>query len=426
MPNLVQKYIDREIFSDVLRHLEQPEITLITGSRQVGKTVLLEQMKEHLITQQGASASAIFNYNLDLIQDWQALQNQQDFIEFLKSRSQKQKIYVLIDEAQKVEEAARFFKGVYDSRLNAKLILTGSSSLELKAKFKETLAGRKRVFQVTPFTFLEFLRTKDCFLSETLKNKERIVKLDEEKIIKFFKEYLIYGGYPRCVLAESPDEKQQILKEIFSSYVERDVVGWLEIKNKAAFTRLIKLLAAQIGQLVNINELALHCAIDRGTVERYLMALEETFIIKRIEPYFRNPRQEIIKRGKVYFMDVGMRNTVLENFETMNERLDKGQVLENAVCTELVYRAQKTGGKVRFWRTKQKTEVDFVVERGGYLLPIEVKYSVKNRRVSSGLKNFMSKFHVPSGTVVTLEKDAREKQIGAASIFFAYPYELQG
>ncbi|MCG2809254.1 MAG: ATP-binding protein, partial [Candidatus Portnoybacteria bacterium] len=361
MLNIEKKYIKREIFEKIASHLDKPEITLITGSRQVGKTVLLEQLKNYLVNKKKVSKDLILYYNLDLVQDWEDLQDQTKFIEFLKDRSQKQKIYVFIDEAQKVPEAARFFKGIYDTKLNVKLVLTGSSSLEIKAKFKETLAGRKMLFYVSSFTFLEFLRCKDSVLiNYFLKNGKKINEIDQKKMVRHYKEYITFGGYPRVVLSKTKEDKINILKEIYSSYIEKDAIGFLAIKNKAAFNRLIKLLAAQVGQLVNIEELASNLNIDRHSVERYIFALEESFIVKRVVPYYKNPRQEIVKANKVYFLDCGIRNLSLENFEDLDERTDRGLIFENAVFSALLF-LQETGiTKLHFWRTKQKTEVDFV------------------------------------------------------------------
>ncbi|MEW6214917.1 MAG: ATP-binding protein, partial [Nitrospirota bacterium] len=341
-------YIERDIFQEVAEHLEKPEITLITGSRQVGKTVLLEQAKDYLLKIKGVSPAFILTYNLDLIQDWEILRDQALFIELLRDRSRKQKIYVFIDEAQKVPEAARFFKGIYDAKINAKLILTGSSSLEFKAKFKETLAGRKRIFQLPPFSFHEFLTAKEKYLADYLKRRRKLIFIDQKRLLTLFKEYMTFGGYPRIVLSESKEEKRYLLHEIYSSYVEKDAVGFFEIKNKTAYNRLMKLLAAQIGQLINIGELSAHLGIDRGTVERYILALENTFIIKKISPYFKNPRQEIIKAGKIYFLDLGIRNLVLENFVPYDNKTNKGLVLENAVFIELHRLLSNKMGELHF------------------------------------------------------------------------------
>ncbi|HLD62086.1 MAG TPA: ATP-binding protein, partial [Patescibacteria group bacterium] len=341
-----------------------------------------------------------------------------------RGRSKQKKIYVFIDEAQKVPEAARFFKGVYDSKLNAKLVLTGSSSLEIKAKLKETLAGRKRIFHIPSFSFYEFLSAKDKFLAEYLKNEDSIGEIDQKKLNLYYEEYLIFGGYPRVVLSESQEEKIAILREIFSSYVEKDVVGFLEVKNKTAFNRMIKLLAAQIGQLVNIGELALHLGIDRHTVERYILALEETFVIKKITPYFVNPRQEIIKAAKVYFLDSGMGNLSLENFQSFPGRSDKGSLLENGVCSDLLNLCENRSARLHFWRTKQKTEVDFVIEKGRELLPIEVKSLLGKAIVLPPLKLFIEKFSPQKAVVVNLSFGDKRVKYANTEVDFIYPYQI--
>lgn len=426
MSETQENYIKREVFDEIATHLEKSEITLITGSRQVGKTVILGQLKDFLTHAKGVRDNQILSYNLDIVQDWENFQSQTNFIKFLKDRSSDQKLYVFIDEAQRVEDAARFFKGVYDSRLNIKLILTGSSSLEIKAKLKESLAGRKMVFQVPPFTFTEFLRCRDEFLQKLLFSEKKINAIDEVKIINLYKEYITYGGYPKVVLSKSAIDKVNTLKEIYSSYVEKDAVGFMDVKNKTAFNRLLKLLAGQIGQLVNIGELAVNLSIDRQTVERYISALEETFILKKITPYFTNSRQEIIKSGKIYFMDLGIRNLVLENFSDIDERADKGAVLENAVFAGLTFILRNSLNKLHFWRTKQGAEVDFVIEKKGALLLVEVKFSVKKKKetVAVSLRNFIKKFKAAKAIVANLTAGGKIITVENASVHFVYPFEL--
>ena len=423
MPNLDRKLVKREIFGEVAAHLEKPEITLVTGSRQVGKTVLLFQLKDYLL-KKGIGEELILFYNLDIISDWELFQNQTEFIEFIKEKSEKERIYVFIDEAQKVPDAARFFKGVYDSNLNAKLILSGSSSLEIKAKFKETLSGRKIIFHLPVFTFLEFLRCKDKNLAGLIEKKRNISIISQKHLSKFYQEYLIFGGYPRVVIAESKEEKKKIINEIYSSYVEKDAVGFFEIKNKTAFNRLLKLLAGQIGQLINVGELASNLGVDRETVERYIRALEETFILKKITPYFRNPRQEIIKSDKIYFLDLGIRNLLLENFNSLSLRSDKGGLLENAVLNEILFRTRNQFCQIHFWRTKQKAEVDFVIEKGDSLLPIEVKFALSMNKNTLGLKNFQKKFKPEESIIVSFLFSGQNSPAKTKGTNFIYPFDL--
>lgn len=420
----LENYIEREIFSEIIDHIDKPEITLITGSRQVGKTVLMEQAIAYLINKRSLPSHAIYSYNMDLIRDWEMFQDQSRFIEFLAERTRNGKIYVFVDEAQKVPEAARFFKGVFDSKMNAKLFLTGSSSLEIKAKFKETLAGRKRIFHVPPFTFIEFLSAKDKTLHEYIKEGKELGSIDLQTAIRLYKEYLTFGGYPRVVLSESSEEKKAILHEIYSSYVEQDALGFLEIKNKTAFNRLVRLLSAQVGQLVNIGELSVHLGIDRSTVERYLQALEETFIIKRIAPYFRNPRQEIVKAGKIYFLDSGIRHLVLDNFMPFDEKTDKGLVHENGVFIELHFRLRNTLAGLHFWRTKQGAEVDFVIEEGLNLIPIETKATIKQETIPTGLRSFIEKFKPHRAFVANLSIGNSTRGLHNTVISFIYPFEI--
>ena len=412
--------IQRQLFPKIITHVKKPEITLIVGARQVGKTVLLNMLKEWLMSKKKVSPKNILYFNLDIVRDWEFFQNQTNFIEFLKEQSQKEKIYVLVDEAQRVPDCSRFFKGVYDSNLNIKLILTGSSSLELKTRFKESLTGRKQVFHLYSFSFNEFLEAKDKKLVELFKKKNEISEISKKKILELFREYTVWGGYPRVVFAKTRQEKIAILAEIYSSYIEKDIVGLLEIKNRLGFSKLVKLLAGQIGQLVNVNELANSLNLDRETVERYLKALEETFIITPLLPYFKNPRQEIVKQNKIYFNDTGIRNYALENFSSLSERLDAGLLLENALFREILL-ALDIFQKIRFWRTKQGAEVDFLVLEREKIVPIEVKLNIKKPVISLSLRNFIKKYSPQKALVVNLSKEAKIK-INKTNIYFLYPY----
>ena len=411
--------IPREIFPQLISHLQEPEISLIVGARQTGKTVLLGMIKEYLLKEKRINPRNVLYFNLDIIKDWEFFQDQTKFIKFLKERTEKGKVYLLVDEAQRVPECTRFFKGVYDSDLNVKTILSGSASLELKTRLKESMTGRKRIFHLFPFSFTEFLKAKNADLGELLK-KEKVSDLSRKELLSLFKEYAIWGGYPRVVFSKTREKKEEILSEIYTSYIERDIVGFLEIKNRLGFSKLVKLLAGQVGQLVNISELANSLNLDRGTVERYLKALEETFVITPLYPYFKNPRQEIIKQNKIYFNDVGLRNYALGNFSLFEERGDAGFLLENAVFKEILL-SLKTFEKVRFWRTKQGSEIDFLIIKGETLIPIEVKLKLKDSKIPLGLRNFLEKYSAKIALVVNM--DIYEKSVDKA--YFIHPYETR-
>jgi len=416
-----KKLIKRQIFPKVANHLEKSEIALIVGPRQAGKTVLLGMLKNWLIEEKGIDPRSVLYFNLDIVKDWEFFQNQTDFIEFLKEKSTKNKVYVLVDEAQKVPNCARFFKGVFDSNLNAKLVLTGSASLELKTKVQESLAGRKRVFRLLPFSFAEFLSARDEELFGLLE-KSRISSISQKKIVSFFKEYTVWGGYPRVVFAQTKEEKVATLSEIFTSYVERDIVGFLRVKNRLSFSKLVKLLSGQIGQLVNVAELSNSLNLDRQTVERYLQALKETFITAPLPPYFRNTRQEIIKQNKIYFNDTGMRNYALEDFSSLSDRRDAGSLFENAVFKEICVSLSPLQ-KIRFWRTKQGAEVDFLIVSGEKILPIETKLHLQKPHVAVSLRNFIKNYSPQNALVVnsSLRSDLMYKE---TKVGFIHPHEI--
>jgi predicted AAA+ superfamily ATPase len=415
MPN--NSLIKRGLFKKILLHLNKPEMTIITGARQVGKTVLLDEIKGWLT--KGKNENDVIFFNLDLTKDWEFFQDQTAFIQFIKEKSLHRKIYVLVDEAQKTPDCARFFKGVYDSGLQAKFILTGSASFELKSKLQESLAGRKKVFNLLPFSFNEYLAAKMIKIDDFT----NISNLSRRKLIGFYKDYLIWGGYPKVVLAQTNEERIDILEEIYSSYIEKDIIGLFEIKNRLGFSRLVKLLAGQTGQLVNIAELSNNLNLDRQTIERHLNALEKTFIIKPLIPFFRNPRQEVIKQNKIYFTDTGLRNFALENFEKIDSRIDGGLILENEVAKELNNNL-KTFEKIRFWRTKQGAEVDFIVIFQDKIIPLEVKLNLRKPTLSRSLQSFIQKFNPAFGFMVNLALSNKKILINKTTIYVIHPFEI--
>jgi predicted AAA+ superfamily ATPase len=399
-------------------------MSLIIGPRQVGKTVLLRQLALFLVEKKRVKTENIYHFNLDIIKDQEALASQTDFIRFIEQRSQKERIYVFIDEVQKISNAGVFLKGVYDSELNVKLVLTGSSTLEIKSKIQESLTGRKRVFYLLPFSFLEILRYRESYVMELLVKKKKLTSQDKQRAMEIFQEYCLYGGYPQAVLADDILEKRLFLQEIFTSYIEKDVIGFLRIENESNFSKLVRLLAAQVGQLANIAELSTLVNTDRYTIDRYLNSLVQTFVSYRLKPYFSNARQEIVKMDKVFFIDNGLRNSSLDDFsEPFGDREDRGSLMENAIQKELLVRAYEKNFQLRFWRTKQKAEVDFVIEKGQKLIPIEVKTNLAKDNISSSLAGFIDRYQPDLALIINMSYQGKRK-IGETEICFILPYEL--
>ncbi|MEM5831668.1 MAG: AAA family ATPase [Candidatus Aenigmatarchaeota archaeon] len=231
-------------------------MTIITGARQTGKTTLLFQIKEYLL-KNNVKESQIKYFNLDLISNWQHLKFQDEFIKYLKEQILNEKfIYVFIDEVQKIDNPGVYLKGIYDLNLPIKLVVSGSYSLEIKSKMFESLTGRKRVFNLWTFSFEEYLSY--VFPEVISLDFNNLSKITEDILMQHLYDYMIFGGYPKVVLAESKQEKIKILEEIYSSYIEKDVIGFMRIKNQISFTKLVSVIASQCGKLVNFKEILQH------------------------------------------------------------------------------------------------------------------------------------------------------------------------
>lgn len=420
------KIIKRNIFNTIKTHLKQKEITVLTGPRQAGKTTLLMSLRDSLIIENKISEKNIFYFNLDRFTDLDFFSSQEEVIKFIESRKNLGTLYLFVDEAQRIKEAGLFFKGIYDLNLPLKLILTGSSTLEIKSKFIEPLTGRKRLFHLYPFNFDEFLTAKKPELQE-ISQKKSLSDYDTKKILNLLWEFLVFGGYPQVVTTDNFAQKGKILEEIYNSYIEKDIIAFLQIKKPSVFKKITSLLSFQNGQLLNTNELASSSSVERKTIEHYLNILEETFIIKLVAPFFSNARKELVKMPKVYFIDNGMRNFAINNLELFSGRQDQGQLLENFVADELLKTLKNTGiglAELHFWRTQHGAEVDFIVRKGHMkLLPIEVKLRVKKSNVPLGLKNFLEDYPSKNALVVNTNLQKKRKH-NNTNIHFVYPYKF--
>lgn len=415
-------FVKREIFPTISQHLSAKEVTVVIGARQTGKTTLLNQLKEFLTNDKKIPIDEIKFFNLDLISDLEGIKDQSEFIKFLKEELRsRQFLYVFIDEIQRLANPGQYLKGIYDLKLPIKLIVTGSSSLEIRTKISESLTGRKRIFYLPSFSFSEYLKAQEPELINLLTKKD-ISLFNQKKLTDYFYQYLIFGGYPRVVLATSENEKIQLLNEIYSSYIEKDIIAFLSIKNSSSFSQLVAILADQIGNLVNVQELANTLGLNRRTVENYAYALENTFVIDFIKPYFTNTRKELSKMTKIYFADLGLRNLAVKYFSKFEDNRDKGQLLENFVQSVLKHQDL---AKVNYWRTKDKSEVDFIYQDYfGNILPIETKaIKLTKPEISRGFRFFINKYKPKKAFIVNLALEKTVK-IEKTEINFILPYQL--
>lgn len=344
----------REILPELIKNLTNKKIIGIVGSRQVGKSSLIYLIIDHLI-RSGAKKECIFYFNLDDLKLHELFQNIAEFIHFTGKDTETK--YIFVDEIQRLANPGLFLKELYDLNLNLKIFYSGSSQLEIRSKLKEHLVGRARQFELQRLSFEEYLNFR-----------KPITKRDA------LNNCLIYGAYPGVVQEENNNERKLSIKDIYQSYIEKDVVDFLKISNIPAFNKLLVLLSNQNSKLLNINSLSKALKIARKEVEKYIAVLEHTFVIKLIYPFFKNYKKEITKTPKIYFLDLGLRNFIINNFNDVDLRNDVGELFENFYLLELLNKDVYGFNKINFWRTTNQTEIDFIITEPEQVKAVEVKF----------------------------------------------------
>lgn len=316
----------------------------------------------------------------------------------------------MIDEIQYLDNPLNFLKHLYDKYAEKiKIITTGSSSLELKTKFQDSLVGRKVSFLINPLDFEEFLNFKNFFHIDYLKKKELPLDI-KKKFDDNLNEYLIYGGMPAVTLQKNKNLKEKMLYEYIGTYINKDIRAIGKIENIYHFNSLIKILAFQIGNLLNINELSNTIGISRRNIEKYLDLLEFTFVLDKILPFRKNIRTQVTKMPKIYFFDLGIRNAILGNFLDLTSRQDIGSMFENLVFLEL---KNKSKNRIFFYRSISKTEIDFIIEEKTKIILMEAKYKKLTKQIDNRvLQNFMEREkNVKKASVVNLEFNCQDSLI---------------
>lgn len=411
--------IKRKLFKSLKDHLTHKEISLIIGPRQAGKTTLMLLLKKQL----EEKGNPTLFLNLDIEADKRFFASQETLVRKIELELGKNNGFVFIDEIQRKDDAGIFLKGIYDMNLPYKYIVSGSGSVELKKKIHESLAGRKRIFELNTLSFEEFVhfRTQYRYENKLLD----FLRLDPDKAKLLLEDYLLFGGYPRVVLAKNINEKQQEISEIYQSYLEKDIAYLLQVKKTDALTNLVRIVAAQPGTLINFSKLSSILGISAQTVKEYLWYLEKTFILNKVTPYFRNVRKEIRKSPVYYFYDLGLRNYATGGFGNLNMP-DIGFVFQNFVFNLLREKLRLSPARVHFWRTSDVAEVDFILDFVRELVPIEVKWaSLKRPSIPRSLRSFILQYRPLKSYIVNIAlKDTVE--IGKTKVYFIPFYDLMG
>ena len=397
-----------------------PEILAVVGARQSGKTTLLKEVFRSLkmavyIDFEDRDILELFNNDIKSFYN-------------LYARDAK---YLFIDEFQYAKEGGQKLKYLYDT-YRIKIIISGSSALDLTHQAVRYLVGRIFIFHLYPFSFREYIsyrhpplyehiyldikRKIDRYLYNKGKSPPVISGEVIKKINKYYQKYAVFGGYPRVVLAKNREEKVMVLRNIYNTYFLREIRDILQLSTEEELQKLIKALSVQVGSMVVYNELGQVASLNYSRLIKHLNILEKTFVIKKILPFYKNKGVEIAKSPKVYFLDNGFRNIATDNFQRLEERVDRGNLNENFVAGQLL----KEGYRINYWRTKSNAEVDFVLEENGRNVAIEVKSTLRSNKVSRALLSFRERYS-PYRTVVVSKNYSffdRQRDIFFMPIFF--------
>ncbi|MFH1695894.1 MAG: ATP-binding protein [Candidatus Micrarchaeota archaeon] len=420
----------RNILKKLKKWANRKEIFAIKGPRQAGKTTLMLMLREYLIQKRVSEKNIVF-LNCD---DFEVIESfTKDPKKFIGSYTpnNNERYYIFMDEYQYVPNGGKILKILYDFFPNIKFIISGSSSLELTDKTAKYLVGRVFYFTLFPFSFGEFINAKNRMLGKIYNEKNKAVvdyilkgkNLDLEKdiflkdILKLFEEYMLFGGYPEVIKTHDLETKKTILKNIYDTYINKDIIELLKITDVMTFRKTVGFLAAQHAGLLNFESLASDSKSYYREIKRFLSVLEETYVIKLLPPFYKNLSTELKKNPKAYFLDSGLRNYVIKNFNVLEFREDRGRLAEGLVLSGLINTLQDETG-VKYWRTLSKAEVDFIITSGNDTVPIEVKFSeMKKPSISRSFRSFITAYKPNRGVVLTKNLWA-ETKIGETEIKF--------
>lgn len=393
--------IIRNILADIWEKIDSHEILLLNGPRQAGKTTLMKLIKEKLINDRLIKEEQIYWFDLEKSEDLLIWSNQTSVLSFLQVADQINQYYVFIDEFQQAKNIGSTLKVLHDHHPNFKLVITGSASWYLN--IDESMAGRKRVFPIWPASFSEFLslakyRKVKIFYDLGLRQPAKISALETDLVNNALLDFLAYGGYPAVATAANKNEKEKIIAEIINSYILRDIQIYNHVANTLQVRKILTLLSDQTGSLLDINNLALNSGIGRAALINRIDLLQNTFIVNLIRPYFSNKIKELVKNPKIFLIDSGIRNSLMNNFSFLPRTKYFGKAVENFVFTELL----KQNNDLRqlfFWRTKTGIEVDIVIKQADELIPIEIKSGDENN-IPNGLYSFIKQYRPKNAYVL--------------------------
>lgn len=358
MLDTIMNYLVREITKSIIEKLKPNKVVIIFGARRVGKTVLVNEVLASLEEPYLALNGDDIN-----VHDRLSIRTIENYKQILGSYK-----LLYIDEAQKIPDIGLKLKLMIDEIEGLKIIISGSSSFDISQNAGEPLTGRKYSFNLYTLSEREFNQTEN-----------NISKIDKVR------ERLIFGNYPELLQLPDRQDKIDYLNEMVSSYLLKDILVFENIKNSHKIFNLLRLIAFQIGGEVSMQELGKQLAISKNTVEKYLDLLSKVYILHKVQGFSRNLRKEITKNSRWYFLDNGIRNAVIANFNPIEARNDIGQLWENYMISErLKYQEyRKISSNNYFWKTYEQQKIDWVEERDGLLYGFEFKWKDSTSKIPS-------------------------------------------
>ncbi len=356
------RYLVRELSENILKKLQSNKVVIVFGARRVGKTVLVKEILDKI-----EEPVLILNGEDINVHDKLVVKTVENYRQILGSYK-----LLYIDEAQKIPEIGQKLKLMIDEIDGLRIIISGSSSFDISRDAGEPLTGRKYSFNLYAFSEREYNQTENS-----------ITKVDK------IRERMIFGNYPELLHLPDRQDKIDYLNEMVSSYLLKDILVYENIKNSQKIFNLLRLIAFQIGGEVSMQELGKQLAISKNTVEKYLDLLSKVYILHKVEGFSRNLRKEITKNSRWYFLDNGIRNAVIANFNPIESRNDIGQLWENYMISERIkfQEYKRLSSNNYFWRTYEQQEIDWVEERGGQLYGYEFKWKENKAKVPTQWKN---------------------------------------
>ncbi len=377
-------YVERDIKDKFYKIFKSYNMIALVGARQAGKTTFLKQQMKQI-----SSSYVLFD-------DPDARMLFEEDIKKFEMQYIEGHELVVLDEVQYCEDAGINLKYLVDT--GRKLWVTSSSEIILGKEILSYLVGRVSIVKLFPFTLNEFLKAKG--------QKTFTSKILERNVW----EHMTFGGYPKVVLTKNPEMKRTILKDLYETMLLKDVARTFSIEDIKSLEALARYLAVTTGSIVSYEHLTNALGLSFQTLKKYLNAMEKSYLILTVTPFFTNKSKEITKQPRIYFLDTGLRNVIANSFKPEPD----GRLFENYVLSEII----KMGLLPKYWRTKAKAEVDFIVENYNILIPIEVKLRTEPNKIKRSLRSFIVTYKPEKAVIISYKGQTGEMKVGKCKVIF--------